>query len=253
MQSRQIIINQQLIHYYVSGDHEAATILLFLHGWRSQSRVWTPLVPQLKNYSLFLLDLPGFGQSPTPLQPFSLNDYARIVTNFIRKKELKNIVLIGHSFGGRIAIKIASQNPLESIKKIVLIDSAGIVKPPQRLKKIIVTIVRPLFHLSILQGLRRKIYRMMGAEDYVATPELKETFVRIINEDLTPALSAIRKPTLILWGENDRDTPSVWATIMRQKIRHSKCIILAKAGHYSFLDQPQQTVSALRQFIEEKI
>jgi pimeloyl-ACP methyl ester carboxylesterase len=201
--------------------------------------------------SCYALDLPGFGGSQILKQPMTVGDYANIVAEFIRKLELKNVIIIGHSFGGRVGIKLSSQHP-ELISKLVLVDSAGFAMnaPKKKLMAMAAKAVRPIFKPQIMQGLRKKIYKNIGAEDYLATPELQKTFVNITSEDLSADLKNIKVPTLIINGENDKDTPVEFGQRMNSLIPNSKLQILNNAGHFSFLDQPEEFVKIVIDFIQ---
>lgn len=253
--SKQIIINGLLINYYFFlPDKKPIKTLVFLHGWGVDSQLWFKIVPALinKNYSLYFLDLPGFGQSQVPNTTYGVDEYKKIVYEFVKKLELKNINLIGHSFGGRITIKMAAENP-NFLQKVVLVDSAGIYHHSQvkTLKLLIASIIRPLFQFSFMQSFRRKIYQITDSEEYLTIPALSKTFSYIISEDLTPYLSKIKLPTLIIWGDKDHNEASTIADaqLMKKSIKNSKLEILKKAGHFSFLDQPKAFVKALTDFI----
>jgi pimeloyl-ACP methyl ester carboxylesterase len=251
--NKQIVIGNLLISYNeTAGEGGSAKTLLFLHGWRSDREVWAKIVSQLSAVScqLIAMDLPGFGQSQVPSRPMAVGDYANIVAEFIKKLELKNVVIVGHSFGGRVGIKLSSVYP-ELISKLVLVDSAGFPMPAGKksLMRIVAKIVKPIFRPRMMQGLRKKIYRQIGAEDYLATPELQKTFVSITSEDLSADLKKIQAPTLIINGENDKDTPVEFGQRMNFLIPNSKLQILKNAGHFSFLDQPGEFVAMLKSFI----
>jgi pimeloyl-ACP methyl ester carboxylesterase len=249
--AKQVIINNLLISYGERAGESGKT-LLFLHGWRSNKEVWASVVQKLGNYEIgkLAIDLPGFGQSQIPSRSMTVGDYANIVAEFIKKLELKNVIIVGHSFGGRVGIKLASEHP-ELISKLVLVDSAGFPMPAGKksLMKIAAKIVKPIFKPRAMQGLRRKIYQAIGAEDYLATPELQKTFVNITGEDLTEDMKRIQAPTLIIYGQNDKDTPPQYGELMRCLIHNSKFIILNSAGHFSFLDRPEGFAEALKNFI----
>lgn len=278
MEEKNIILNNLLVRYYAWKNPQAGSCaLLFLHGWRLEGAVWFPIIPALLqeiSCDIYILDLPGFGKSQTPPPSFSLDGYCEIIKAFIEKLGLANITVIGHSFGGRIAIKLASADSYEvephkieklastesyevqprKIEKMILVDSAGVPTKDARLeiKKLIAKIAKPFFQIPFLSRLRQPLYRAIGSEDYLATPELREVFVKVINEDLRPLLSAIRAKTLIVWGENDEITPREAGEIMRQEIPNAKFAVLENAGHFSFLDQKEEFVKILSDFINEK-
>jgi pimeloyl-ACP methyl ester carboxylesterase len=108
---------------------------------------------------------------------------------------------------------------------------------------------KPFFKPKFMQGLRKKIYQQIGAEDYLATPGLQKTFVNITSEDLTEDMGKISCPTLIVTGENDSDTPLEFGKKMNTLIPNSKFQILPNAGHFSFLDRPDEFAKLVASFI----
>lgn len=247
----QLVINNQLINYFSFNEGKKPTVI-FLHGWGSSSWVWRGLADKFSDdFCVFALDFPGFGKSSIPNKPFGVGDYAEIVKSFIEKKNLKEVILIGHSFGGRIAIKLSALHP-ELVKKIILIDSAGLILNKEKLsaRKNIAKIVKPLFAPKFMKNTRDKIYQKIGSEDYVSNPELKDTFVKVINEDLHPCLPKIKAPTLLIWGENDKETPIEAAKVMKSEIKSSTLRIINNAGHFSFIDQPEECFQSINKFIQ---
>jgi len=256
---KQVVVNNLLISYSEQKGESGKT-LLFLHGWRSDKQVWAGLVAsgKLSSCQVIALDLPGFGQSqnphPTPLpggeEGWQVSDYADVVAGFIKKLELKNVTIIGHSFGGRVGIKLSSTHS-GLISKLILVDSAGFAMdaPKKSLYKAAAKIAKPFFKPGFMQPLRKKIYRKIGAEDYLATPELQKTFVNVTSEDLSDDMKNIKAPTLIVNGENDKDTPVEYGELMKFLIPNSKFLILPNAGHFSFLDEPDEFVKMLGEFI----
>jgi len=252
--NKQIVINGLLINYYYAlPDKKISKILVFLHGWGVDSKLWFSIVPELikKNYSMYFLDLPGFGQSQVPNTVYDVDDYKKIVSEFIKKLGLKNINLIGHSFGGRITIKLAAENP-DFLEKIVLVDTAGIVTA-SRIKKItalIAKVISPIFKPSFMQPLRKKFYLLIGSE-YLENEKLSKIFSKVVSENLTRLLTLIKKPALILWGKNDNITPLYYGELMNKLIPKSKFVVFEKAGHFSFIDQPGEFNRSLINFIND--
>jgi pimeloyl-ACP methyl ester carboxylesterase len=251
--NQQIIIANQLVSYFKQGVENRGETLLFLHGWLSSKEVWNgvanKLTSQSANKLVYALDFPGFGQSPAPKGDWGVEDYANLVAEFICKLDLKNVVVIGHSFGGRVGIKLASSR-IDLVKKLILVDAAGFASSSAKKSTFgfAAKIVKPIFKPKFMQGLRKKIYKQIGAEDYVATPELQKIFVKTVNEDLTENMKRILQPTLIIFGENDKDTPTSFGKKMHSLIPNSKFIILPAAGHFSFLDKPGEFVKVLNDF-----
>jgi pimeloyl-ACP methyl ester carboxylesterase len=231
--------------------------VLFLHGWESDFSVFRPFLDQVTDRRVCALNLPGFGGSGEPPVPWGVGDYADFVASFLEKLEIRRVSLIGHSFGGRVVIELAARKTLLNsglnsktlpfqIDKIVLVGSAG-VKPKRTVRQILrlglyrcvkkilsLTVVEELFP-GALEAWRHK----NGSADYRrASPRMRECLVKTVNQDLTPLFSSISCPTLLVWGENDRDTPLGDAKIMERSIPDAGLVTLKDAGHYSFLDQP---------------
>src|ERR1051326_1759190 len=270
--NEQIVINSLLISYNNFGVNEQRPALLFLHGWRSSKEVWQGIVGRLisspadQNYNIYTLDLPGFGASQAPSSLFGVGDYAQVVKEFIEKLGLKDVILIGHSFGGRVGIKLAamtaekrsnlaadeSTSPLKgekgNISKLVLVDSAGFAmnESKKNIYGSLAKIAKPFFSPKFMQPLRKKIYKQIGAEDYLATPQLQATFVKVTAEDLSPDLKKIVCPTLIVFGQNDTDTPVEFGEKMEQLITTSNLVVIKDAGHFSFLDKPDEFLKQLQ-------
>ncbi len=252
--SKQIIINEQLISYLDTISGASSRVVLFLHGWRAQKEIWNPVIQKLpgenNSLSIVALDLPGFGSSPAPKRPWGVGDYAECVKQFIEKLELQNVYVVGHSFGGRIGIKLAANYP-ELISKLILVDSAGFVVNSWKktLMGLAAKMLGPLFKPRFMQLFRQKIYKNIGAEDYIATPELQATLAKVVSEDLSADMKRISIPTLIVWGNNDIDTPVEFGRRMNFLIHNSKFIILPYAGHFSFLDKPKEFMEEFLPFI----
>ena len=223
--------------------------LIFLHGWRSEARVWTQVINEIEN-QCFALDLPGFGTSQSFKDGATVEDYANLVNEFIKSENIDKAILIGHSFGGRIAIKLASKKT-PWIEKIVLVDSAGLKEKNTKkfIYNIIAKILKPIFMLPGLSNLRNKIYKKIGSDDYLNTNNMKQTFLNVINEDLKPLLKDIDKETLIIWGSNDKETPISMADALKQNIKNAKLEVIENAGHFCFIDQPQKFINLLKNFI----
>ncbi len=148
--NQQIIINNQLISFVKQGSEVAEQTLLFLHGWRSNKEAWGNIIQKLRvtgdGLQVYAIDLPGFGSSPVPKGDWGVEDYANLVAEFIGKLDLKNVVVIGHSFGGRVGIKLASLR-IDLVKKLILVDAAGFVSssPKKSTLGFAAKIVKPIF------------------------------------------------------------------------------------------------------------
>lgn len=243
------------IAHYVIGS---GTPLVLLHGWGASSRLLWALAEPLaaKGYRVYALDLPGFGESDPPPSTWSVHNYADFVLAYLNANQLTDpIHLFGHSFGGRLGIVLGAHHP-NRLNKIVLCDAAG-VKPNVPLhKQLPATLykrVKDRISDNSLLGkwmnrARQRYVKQFGSTDYQNAGDLKETFIAVISEDLLPFASQITCPTLLLWGENDEDTPLWQAQALEAAIPDAGLVVFAGAGHYSYLDALPDTVRVMDYF-----
>ena len=235
-----ILIDGLRFHFRVSG--EGADVVL-LHGWGCSTDIWKAVEAELsKNFKVWNIDFPGFGQSEAPTTPWGVEEYTRNFEQFCAMNSISRPTLIGHSFGGRVSIVFASRNEVD---KIVLVDAAGVL-PPRGLKYYakVYSYKAMKFLAPLLLGKERgkeiidRRRRASGSSDYNALPEaMRGTFIRVVNQDLCPYMPAIKAPTLLVWGSNDTATPLSDAKVMNSLIDDSGLVVFEGAGHYSFLEQ----------------
>lgn len=248
MNSKQLVVRDTLINY-TETNAEAAKALVFLHGWQSSAQAWSGIVARLAEnpVRILALDLPGFGSSPLPKSTWGVGEYSEMVVEFIQKLGLKEVILVGHSFGGRVGIKLAATNA-DVIEKLVLVDAAGLRNENlvNRLKVLAAKTVKPLFELPIIRNFKTHAYRALGATDLADSGALKETFIKTVNEDLASCLPQIKAPTLLVWGADDTETPVAYGKIMNRLIPNSKLVVLDGAGHFSFIDEPDKFADLIK-------
>ena len=252
-----IKIDQMDIHYLVSGEENKETIIL-LHGWGASTESYLPIYQYFsKHYQVYAIDLPGFGKSSEPKPTFGVSEYANVIIKFCEKLKIYNPILMGHSFGGRVIIKMIGEQKFLA-KQIVLIDSAGI-KPKRSIKYYFKVysykLGKKIVQLSYSKEKADKIIaekrKKSGSEDYQnASDILKQVFIRVVNEDLTPFLEHILVPTLLVWGEKDDATPVSDGKKMEKKIPDSGLVILKNAGHYSYLDNLNEFLIIVDTFLK---
>jgi len=232
------IINGLNTHYYQSDMFDPHGAVVFLHGWGSQAADLKGIFSQCVN--AVAIDLPGFGKSEKPRKPWTTRDYAEFLGIFLEKQDITDPILVGHSFGGSIIIKYCSTHP--QVKKIILIGSAGIRNKPLRLVfyKIGATMFNLIFSLPILKTfkmrMRKKFYASIGSEDYLHAGEMKETFQNIIDEDLRKDMKKVTAEALLIWGEDDTETPLAIAREMSVLLPKARLFTIPGADHYAFLD-----------------
>ncbi|MDD3793546.1 MAG: alpha/beta hydrolase [Candidatus Gracilibacteria bacterium] len=246
----QNITNLEIKYKDFIDDNNSETIVI-LHGWGGKSDSWLEVADLLfkSGFNVIIPDLPGFGETKLEYV-FDLDEYAKVITNFLRTLKIDNFILWGHSNGGAIAIKIVNSQ-IFNIKTLVLNNSAGIRNDNKRnIKKIFFSLLskpfKIIFKLNVLKTIRRKIYYFIGGSDYIKSEEipfLKETYLKIIGEDISELIKKIDIDTLLLWGKNDTFTPLSDAYFMRNNIRKSKLIIIGNEGHSIHLKNPKLLIN----------
>lgn len=217
---------------------------LILHGWGSNSQRWVPIAEKIaeKGFLVIVPDLPGFGNSGMLPMPWSANKYISWLEQFVKELNLKDFYLLGHSFGGALASKLAVKHAQE-IKKLFLVSAACVRKKTAKksfLKKIS-KIARLFYFLPYYGFFRKAVYKfIIKKSDYVYVEGvMKQTYLNIIAEDLSFHLPFIKVPTVIIWGEKDEYTPLEHAKLIEQKIKNSKLVIISGAGHDLNRKQPE--------------
>jgi pimeloyl-ACP methyl ester carboxylesterase len=236
---------------YVDGG--SGPVILMLHGWGDSMHSFDLLAHKLGGYRIVRLDLPGFGGTELPHGDWNVGDYARFVKEFCEKIAIEPEYILGHSFGGRITIKVLAKGIL-SPRKIILTASAGVADREKVqnnffmvLAKIGKMLLRPL-PSSLYLKLRAELYRVTGS-DYVSAGALKETFVNVVNEDLSKDAEKITVPTLLVWGEDDIVTPVSEGKRLKQLIRNSELHVLVGAGHFVHQQKADEVAGLVRKFL----
>lgn len=233
--------------------------ILILHGWGLQGNVYKELLRLFKQKEFRVLapDLPGFGTEPLKKKTMTLNDYIEFVDNFIPKNIKGRYVIIGHSFGGRIAIKFTSSHP-KNLSGLILTGAAGIRHPLSMrstiafyfAKYLVVLFTIPPF--SQWRGFFQKfLYYFTGELDYYKAGHLKDTFKKIIAEDLTKYLTKISVPSLLVWGEKDRVIPISDGQFMNKHIKKSRLIAIRDATHKLPYQKPRLFLNACLPFLQK--
>jgi pimeloyl-ACP methyl ester carboxylesterase len=233
-------------------------VLLMLHGWGASAALVWPLASLLAARGLRVIvpDLPGFGETAPPSEAWGVTDYAKFMVALADHFGLDRFHLFGHSFGGRIGLVMGAHYP-GRIKSLVLVDAAGVrpaLPAPVRLRQSVYRSTRSLLRSLALNTLADHLIewyaKRYGSPDYQQTSgSMRETFVRVVNEDLLATASEIPVPVLLIWGELDTDTPLAQGKRLEAAIPDAGLVVLEGAGHYSYLEQPQRTALILAAFI----
>ena len=245
-------IIQNLSFSYLDNKQDKKPILIFLHGWRCDATIFKPIYTLLeKKYRMISIDFPGFGQSETPPLGYKVEDYTETLKIFITKLKLQNPTLIGHSFGGRIAIDYSSKYS-DTIQLLILINSGGIKNTSLKVK-----ILRNIAKIGkTFKGtkLRNVFYKYIVKESDAIhannNPILEQTFRNIINEDLQDRAESITCPSLILWGKKDTETPLWHGEVWNKSILHSQ-LLIHQGDHMFFIKDPLWVINHIEKHFSQ--
>jgi pimeloyl-ACP methyl ester carboxylesterase len=227
------------IRYKTAGAGEQ---VLLLHGWGGSIESLGVVFDDLAtHYMVFALDFPGHGESGLPPTAWGVLDYAESVLHLMNALHLRRPHILAHSHGGRVTLKLASAYP-DRVGKLILVNSAGVrpPRPPTYYGRVLLAkLGKALARYGGRWGntVRDRIYRAVASSDYANAGPLRDTFVKLVHEDLTPLLPSVKAPTLLIWGADDKDTPVSCARVMERLIPDARLVILQNAGHFSYLDQ----------------
>ncbi|MFZ2310075.1 MAG: alpha/beta hydrolase [Patescibacteria group bacterium] len=232
MLKKEIIINGLKVSYLISDNFQVDQAIIFLPGWNSPADIFSNSV---KINNLLAINLPGFFGSEKPQTVWGTSDYADFLSEFLNKLNIKNSIVVGHSFGGAVALRYASQN---SVKKLILIGAA-IVRTKTSKTRIYYLGAKILKTLLpwLAKKLRQSFYNRIGSLDYLESGQMSDIYQKIIREDSQVYLKEIKNtPVTLIWGEKDLATPLTQAYLIKNQLPNSQLYVLSGAGHYCFLD-----------------
>jgi pimeloyl-ACP methyl ester carboxylesterase len=216
------------INYITIGEGKP---LLILHGWGSKSANWQKVGELLigRGFKVIIPDLPGFGESQAPSNVWDLDDYADFVREFVKDLGLRDFYLLGHSFGGAVAVKYSLKFPP---KKLFLVSAACFRKSSFR-KKTLFVLSKMFKIFSFIPYSRKAFYKfIIKRSDYPqAQGVMKQIYLEAIKQDIGEDLNLIQIPTIIIWGDKDKVTPIVQAHLIKSKIKNSELKVIANADH----------------------
>ena len=236
--------------------HATRASIVILHGWRKSGTDYSQIkkIFEQKGYSVFAPDLPGFGKEPIGRKVMRIDDYVLFVKTYFKNHHISQAVLIGHSFGGRVAAKFTSENP--GLVSHLIVTGAPLIKQPLSFKKMLIMLPAKAGKLVldkvpvIAKNARKVLYYMLGEWDYYkATPEIKETFKAVIAEDLVGVLPKISVPTLVLWGEKDTFVSTRIGKQISKNVKNATYKEIPDASHKLPYESPSVFAQAVLQFI----
>ena len=227
--------------------------VLCLVGWGQDSQMFQPTADHLADrFRVTVVDYPGFGQSESMHEAWDVDGYVQWLDVLLKVLDVKDPIIIAHSFGARLAIKYQLTRP---VHKLILTGAAGI-RPKRSLDTVLriysFKVLKQIFKLPFLVKYQEPLRKLFGSEDYKAiSGVLRASFVKIVNEDLTPYLKHIEVPTLLVWGDQDDATPLWMGKKMEKEIKDAGLVIFENDGHYAYWNQLSRFHAIVSVFLEE--
>ena len=233
---------ENLLFIKKTGNDNAKVRMIWLHGWRLDHKSLLQLSELLQDETEnYLIDLPGFGQSETPSKIWGTIDYANELIIWLKTLPPKKTYIIGHSFGGRVAIQISQLIP-EKISGIILIAASGLKMKRSIFFKIKATTLKYMGKClknidNILNtSFKENFARNFGSSDYrAATGIMRKMFVKIIHEDLTNIASLVKTPALLIYGAKDEEAPPIFGSKYNKLMTNSQYFELPVFDHNNIL------------------
>lgn len=215
--------------------------IVFLHGWGASRTAFLFVAKRLSvKYRTTILDFAGFGNSQEPDEPYTVSEYADDVVKLFAVCGIKEATLVGHSFGGRVAIEIASKYP-HLVERLILIDSAGL--KPRR---------KPSYYVKVaIHKILKKFGKtgLKGSSDYaILSDTMKKTFINVVNYDQRGALCNIDAPTVVFWGNKDKETPIYMYKYFLKNVKNVQGFLL-DGGHFSYVDDYAKFIAILSAYL----
>ena len=234
---------------YVEYGNKSGKDVVLLHGWGQNIEMMDSLGKGLqKDYHIVILDLPGFGKSSEPTYGWTIYDYYEMLCEFLDNLKIKNPILVGHSFGGRISIIYSAKRKVE---KLVLLSSP--FRRSNKKDSFKVKVLKFFKKVPLLKELEDYMKTKIGSTDYRnASPMMRKILVNTVNEDLTEYLKQIKVPTLLIWGELDTAVPLEDAKYAESIMDDAGLIVYEGCTHYAYLERLNQTISVLNNFLGGK-
>ncbi len=246
-----IQIQELTIHYQQEGTGQDVLCLL---GWGQSMMMFEPTLQHLsKHFRVTVFDFPGFGKSDVMRTVWDMQAYVDFVLELCQALNIKEPILIAHSFGARVAAIFATQ---QAVKKLILTGAAGLRAKPKRIDKLKAMpykVMRTLLRTLRLTQLEEQLKQHMGSSDYRALRgALRDSFVKVVNQDLQPYYQQIEQPTLLIWGELDQATPLWMGKALEAMIKDAGLVIFEHDDHYAYYHQIDRFHRIVDVFIKEE-
>lgn len=235
--------------------------ILLLHGWGCSTQLWAPITARLSQRArVTAIDFPGHGQSGRPPESWGAAEYAEMTAELIEALGIQGCDIIGHSHGGRIALRLAVDRP-ELVGRLVLTGAAGLkAELTEAQKKRSATYSRlrdmadALDRIKILgplpERIREALRQKYGSADYKALDaEMRKTFVKLVQTNLIDELPKVQASTLLIWGDADTETPLWMGQKMEELIPDAGLVVLRGGSHFAYLEKQADFLRITEHFL----
>lgn len=232
-------------------DKDFSFRLIFLHGWGVDMNTLKPLASLFqKEAEVWLVDMPGFGKTPPPKKVWDTSDYAAEVASFAHSLPKKTTVFVGHSFGGRVCIRLASGFQ-EQTQGIILIAGAGLLTRHSLFFKIKAFFIK--YFSKIAKRLPFFNQMSFGSSDYRAAKGImRRVFVKTVNENLEQTAKTITCPVCLIYGDKDTAAPAYFGEIYKNSMPQAVLSVLKNQNHFSLIfEGKRQTAFLMDSFLKE--
>ncbi len=252
-----LLLNGVSVSYKLAG---LGTPFLLLHGWGRGSDGYLDMITALSQagYKVASPDLPGFGKTPPPYTAWGVDEYAQWALRFADEIWFQNFFLLGHSFGGQVASKVALIHP-ERVKKLILCGAAVIRKEPTAKKKVLWMIAKlgnaalSFWPFSLFQDAAGRVfYKIVGTGDWrYSQGIMKQVREKVLRQGMFSEVSGIQVPTLLVWGDQDKATPIQDAYALKREIPHAELQVISGAGHLLYREVPSKLHEIILKFLSK--
>lgn len=244
-------INELNIEYTIQGQGHPVVLM---HGWQQNISMMEPIAKHLsENFQVVNFDFPGHGQSDDPMCPWGVIEYTQWFAELMQVLKIENPILIGHSFGCRVAIRYCVQYP---VCKMILTGAAGI-RPKRHLDYYLRTYsfkaAKQIIKIPGLKQYEENLKKHFGSTDYKnVTGVMRDTFVKVVNDDISDLLEQVKIPVLLVWGDKDEMTPLWMGKMMEAKMQDAGLAIFEGEDHFAYFHQMKRFNTVLDVFLKSE-
>ena len=251
------------VNVYFERRGEGENRILVLHGWGCSGSFFHNAADAMKDCAFLIPDLPGHGRSSCPDEPWGVEEYARCVYQLLKENAFLPCGIMAHSFGGRIALVLADQHPAD-FDRLVLTGCAGI-RPEKteaqkkreaeykKEKRRLETVGKIPFLRHYADVMTEDLRQRYGSADYKAlSPQMRQTFSKIVENDLRPLLPGIQAQVLLIWGDKDTETPLWMGRTMEKEIPDAGLVVFENDDHFAFAHQWKRFAVIAERFFTDR-